>query len=38
MLKQKLKQSANPHKQWTISSETVTTGRSTTVIVPPLTW
>jgi hypothetical protein len=38
MLKQKLEQSANPHKQWTISSETVTTGRPTTVIVPPLTW
>lgn len=30
--------SANPYKQWTISSETVDTGRSTTVIVPPLTW
>ena len=30
--------SANPHKQWTISSETVNTGRSKTVIVPPLTW
>ena len=38
MLKQKLKQSANPHKQWTISSETATAERSTIVIVPPLTW
>ena len=34
----KAQPSANPYKQWTISSETVTTGRSTTVIVPPLTW
>lgn len=38
MLKQKLKPSANPRKQWTISSETATAGRPTTVIVPPLTW
>lgn len=34
----KAQQSANPYKQWAISSETVTAGRPTTVIVPPLTW
>ena len=34
----KARMSANPYKQWTISSETVITERSTTVIVPPLTW
>ena len=34
----KARLSANPRKQWTISSETVITGRPTTVIVPPLKW
>lgn len=34
----KAQTSANPRKQWTISSETANAERSTTVIVPPLTW
>ena len=34
----KAQKSANPYKQWTISSETAIAGRSTTVIVPPLIW
>ena len=34
----KAQTSANPYKQWTISSETAIAGRSTIVIVPPLTW
>ena len=34
----KAQQSANPCKQWAISSETATAERSTIVIVPPLTW
>ena len=38
MLKKSHTCGANPYKQWTISSETAIAGRSTTVIVPPLTW